>query len=157
MLKNTTSANTSLGILAGFILALMIFFNGSLAKYVHPYWSSAIVHGVGFIFGMLLFPFFPIKRPEKSDLKQKLSWWNFLGGVSGGVTVILASTAINSNLGVSGTISFMLFGQMLFSLLADQFGILGLKKRAIEKKTIIQLTFLIAGCGLIFISQNGNH
>jgi transporter family-2 protein len=152
MLKNLPTTYTIIGTTTGLILAAMIFFNGALALHVHPYWASAIVHGVGFIFGMLLYPLFPL---SKENVKIKLSWWNFLGGISGGLTVVLASTAINSNLGVSGTVAFMLFGQIIFSLISDHFGLLGLTRRRVNQRTFIQLGLVSCGCALILMSNHG--
>ena len=153
MLKNNRLVSYGLAFMAGLILAMMIYFNGSLAMNVHPYWASTIVHGIGFFFGMILFALFPFARSDKKSVKNNLPWWNFMGGISGGLTVVLASITINSSLGVSGSIAFMLLGQILFALFCDLFGFLGIPKRKLEKRTYIQIFFVSLGCALILMSN----
>ena len=137
----------------------MIFVNGSLALYVHPYWSSTIVHGIGFLFGFALYALFPFFKNKQTSSKQNgqattpLSWWNFLGGVSGGLTVIFASITINSELSVSGSVALMLLGQILFALICDYFGFLGVIKRKPTLNTYVQIFLVLTGCLMILMSK----
>lgn len=72
-------------------------------------------------------------------------WWAYLGGISGAATVILTSTAVNSPLGLSGTLALGLAGQVAFSVAADSWGLFGLPKRHPDTQDIVALGLVVMG------------
>ncbi|MEL6571762.1 MAG: DMT family transporter [Pseudomonadota bacterium] len=135
----------------GGLLTLMVWFNGTLAGYGTVLFSSWVPHLTGTVVAIaVLF----ILRPTKASTKPAPGW-AYLGGISGAVTVVLTSTAMQSPLAVSGTIALGLAGQMVFSLAADKWGLLGLPKRAPTWRDIIALLLIFAG-SLILIFWGAN-
>jgi bacterial/archaeal transporter family-2 protein len=78
----------------------------------------------------------------------QLPWWQWTGGFLGAflvaVTVILAP-----KLGASTMIAFFVAGQMLASLLLDQFGLVGYDVHPVNVWRILGAVFLVAGVVMI--------
>jgi transporter family-2 protein len=84
-------------------------------------------------------------RPTKAKQAAKIPWWAYLGGISGAVTVILTSATMSTALAISGTIALGLAGQMMFSLIADKWGMLGLPQRNPTRRDLLALALILAG------------
>ncbi len=69
----------------------------------------------------------------------------------GAAIVILTSTAVNSPLALSGTIALGLGGQVIFSLLADFFGLFGLPKRRPDLRDMAAVALILCGSALIIL------
>ena len=128
----------------------MILFNGTLAAYGSLFFSSWVPHltGTCAALGLLL-----ILRPARATA-QRPPLWTYLGGVSGAVTVMLTSAAMNTALALSGTIALGLAGQVLFSLFADMRGLFGLPQRNPTGRDLVSILLIMAG-SLIIIFYGG--
>ena len=84
-------------------------------------------------------------RPKKAKPTAKIPWWAYLGGISGAVTVMLTSATMSTALAISGTIALGLAGQMMFSLIADKWGMLGLPQRNPTRRDMLALALILAG------------
>ncbi len=135
---------------AGGLISLMLLTNGTLAQYGSLLFSSWVPHMTGTILavGILL-----LLRPKRVSLKRP-PLWAYLGGVSGGLTVIATSAAMNSALALSGTIALGLAGQIVFSLVADARGLFGLPQRTPTRRDFAGLTLIGAGA-LVLIYFGG--
>ena len=136
---------------AGGLLSLMILFNGTLAAYGSLFFASWVPHLTGTVAAVLLLV---IWRPKRVQTERP-PLWVYLGGVSGGITVMLTSATLNSALALSGTIALGLAGQMIFSLFADMRGLLGLPQRMPIKRDFVSLALIIAGSLILIFFGNG--
>lgn len=135
---------------AGGLLTLMILFNGTLAVYGSLFFSSWVPHLTGTVAALAILL---VLRPKRAASAQP-PLWTYLGGVSGALTVMLTSAAMNSALALSGTLALGLAGQVIFSLFADMRGLFALPKRMPNAKDIISLCMIIGG-SLIIIFYGG--
>lgn len=135
---------------AGGLLSLMVLFNGTLAAYGSLLFSSWVPHLTGSVAAIALLV---ILRPKRAEITRP-PLWVYLGGVSGALTVMLTSAAMNSALALSGTIALGLAGQMVFSLFADVRGLFGLPQRMPVARDYAALSLIIAG-SLILIFFGG--
>ncbi|MGV1862880.1 MULTISPECIES: DMT family transporter [Rhizobium/Agrobacterium group] len=71
--------------------------------------------------------------------------WAYLGEVSGALMVILASTSVDSPIGLSGTRALGLAGQVVFILVADICGLFGLPRSLTDARDLIVLGLILAG------------
>ncbi len=126
---------------AGGLISLMLLTNGPLAQYGTLLYSSWVPHFTGTVLaiGILL-----VMRPARVTPKRP-PLWAYLGGVSGGLTVIATSAAMNSALALSGTIALGLAGQIIFSLFADARGLFGLPQRTPTRRDFAGLGLIGAG------------
>ena len=134
----------------GGLLSLMVLSNGTLAAYGSLFFSSWVPHLTGTIAALL---FLAVIRPARTS-RTRPPLWAYLGGVSGAVTVMLTSAALNSPLALSGTIALGLAGQMVFSLIADMRGLFGLPQRMPVARDYLAVLLVIGG-SLILIFFGG--
>ena len=69
------------------------------------------------------------------------------------MTVVVASMAVNSPLGLAGTLALSLVGQISFSLVSDQFGWFGLLKRKLTIHDFISISLVVTGSLFIIYFQ----
>ncbi len=138
-------------IATGGLLTLMVLFNGALAAFTTPFFSSLAAHGTGTIAAALALLFLG-KSAAKPGL-GRAPLWAYLGGISGAVTVMLTSITVNSVLALSGTLALGLAGQVVFGLLADRFGLLGMQRRTPTMRDIGALVLIVGGSLLIIFSE----
>ena len=128
--------NYIISLIVGAITSIMIFFNGSLSNgYGNPL-STVLIHFVGLI-GILAVFF--IKRARMT----------YSAGLVGIGTVMFTNLSYEK-LGVSLPLALGLLGQTAFSLLADHFGLLGMKVIKVNPKKLIGLG--IIGIGICIMA-----
>lgn len=159
MTSPTTQRLNPLHLLAAFgsggLLTLAIFVNGEAGRLGGPVFSSWLAHGVGTVVAVIVLAF--IWRGQRVAAKAaqanagKPPIWAYLGGVFGAVTVILTSVAVNSPLALAGTLALGLAGQVVLSLAADYWGLLGLPKRRLDLRDAGAVILIASGSLLIIL------
>ncbi|MDF2798339.1 MAG: rane protein [Devosia sp.] len=138
----------------GGLLSLAVFINGEAARYGGPMFSSWLAHGVGMVVSaIVLAVIWRRQRAAKAAAESeagKAPLWAYIGGVLGAATVMLTSTAVNSPLALAGTLALGLVGQVVLSLAADFWGLLGLPKRRLGWRDGAAV-LLIGGGSLVII------
>lgn len=136
---------------AGWLISFMLLFNGTLAATGTLLFSSWVPHATGTVAALLILLVF---RPKQAK-GPPAPLWAYLGGVSGAVTVVLTSAAMNSALALSGTIAVGLAGQVVFSLLADMRGMFGMPKIMPTLRDLAALGLILAGTTvLVFLGSS---
>lgn len=126
----------------GGLLTLMLWFNGTLAVTGSLLFSSWVPHATGSILAIAVLLYL---RPQKAKPTSKIPWWAYLGGISGAATVMLTSATMATSLAISGTIALGLAGQMIFSLIADKWGMMGLPQRNPTRRDMLALILIMSG------------
>lgn len=135
---------------AGSLLSLMVLFNGTLAQYGSLLFSSWVPHATGTIAALVALA---VLRPRRA-LTARAPLWAYAGGLSGAVTVMATSYALNTPLALSGTLAIGLAGQMVFGLIADARGLFGLRQRMPTARDLMALALIVAGSlVLIFLGR----
>jgi bacterial/archaeal transporter family-2 protein len=135
----------------GGLLTLMVLFNGEMAAFTTPFFSSLAAHGTGTVAAALALLI--IGRKVTTSTAGRAPLWAYLGGISGAVTVMLTSVTVNSVLALSGTLALGLAGQVVFGLAADRFGLFGLPRRQPTLRDIGALALIVGGSLLIIFSE----
>lgn len=140
---------------SGALLTLAIFVNGEAGRYGGALFSSWIAHGVGTVVAVIIVAFIWRRQRAEATLATakagKAPLWAYLGGVCGAVTVMLTSTSVNSPLALAGTLALGLAGQVVLSLAADYWGLLGLAKRRLDLRDACAVILIAAGSLLIIL------
>lgn len=143
--------------LSGGLLTLMIHFNGQLAHYGSPLFSSWTAHGTGTVAAILFMAVLWRKRSTPSAPRAPAPLWAYFGGLMGAVTVMLSGVTVNTALALSGTLALGLVGQVVFSLIADRWGLFGLPRKRPTLRDMAALGLILAGSFLIiFFGQAGS-
>lgn len=158
-MTSSTERLNPLHLLAAFgtggLLTLMVYFNGELGRYGNALFSSWAAHGTGTIAAVILLAVLWRRRPTATEGKPRAPLWAYLGGLSGGATVMLTSTAVNTPLALAGTLALGLAGQVAFGLAADRWGLFGLPRRDLSPRDVGALALIIAGSALIILFGMG--
>lgn len=143
-------------LVGGATLAIMIGLNSQLAALLTPVYASWLAHGLGAISALLIIGLTGLTRPVSfSSTSAKAPFWSYLGGIPGAVVVVMVAITVNSPLGLTGTLVLSICGQVLFSLLSDQWGWFGLFKRQLTLQRLITLVPILTG-SLLIISAKGS-
>lgn len=88
-----------------------------------------------------------VKWPTGAQIASA-PWWSWLGGICG-CTLVFAATVAVSRIGSVGVVAALLTGQLIVSLIIDQFGLLGHDVRTISPGRAVGLLLLVGGVYLI--------
>ena len=139
---------------SGGLLSLAVFVNGEAGRYGGAMFSSWLAHGVGMLVALVLLAL--VWRGQRESVNAAKAQaggaplWAYLGGILGAATVMLTSTSVNSPLALAGTLALGLAGQVVLSLAADSWGLLGLPRRRLDLRDA-GAVILIAGGSLLII------
>ncbi|WEJ59680.1 DMT family transporter [Devosia sp. FJ2-5-3] len=140
---------------SGGLLTLAVFVNGEAGRFGGAMFSSWLAHGVGTIVAIPLLAL--VWRDQRraaaqaSETVGKAPLWGYLGGIIGAATVMLTSTSVNSPLALAGTLALGLAGQVILSLAADFWGLLGLPRRRLDWRDAGAVALIAAGSLLIIL------
>lgn len=139
--------NYFISVFTGIILAIMISLNGQVSNIFGNYASSVIIHFIGLI-GIILVLIFT--KSKIQNLKG-IPFYMFTGGLIGILTVLFTNASF-IGLGVSLTVSLSLLGQLVTSLIIDNFGYFNMPVVEFDKKKILGLVIIIAGIYVMTLS-----
>jgi transporter family-2 protein len=129
-------------VLAGGATALQAPTNAKLAGAVAgPVNAAFVSFAVGIVAAFLH------ARPDMAAVKG-LPAYAWIGGLYGAVFVVAAAWAV-PRLGVATTITLMVAGQLLISLVLDHFGALGVPRAPISLTRVAGVALVIAGVVLV--------
>ena len=138
--KEVEKMNYFVSVFTGVILAIMVSLNGGVSNAAGNYASSVIIHFIGLI-GIIFVLIF-----TKSKIKnlKGIPFYMFSGGLIGVLTVLFTN-ASSGVLGVSLTVSLTLLGQLVTSLVIDNFGYFNMPVVKFDKRKILGLVIIITG------------
>ncbi|NGP18138.1 DMT family transporter [Devosia aurantiaca] len=140
---------------SGVLLTFAVFINAEAGRYGGALFSSWLAHGTGTIAAILfLAVLWRHQRVEAAASEARIGkapLWAYLGGIVGAATVMLTSTSVNTPLALAGTLALGLAGQVLLSLAADFWGLLGLPKRRLDLRDAGAVILIVAGSLLIIL------
>ncbi len=144
----------SIALVGGALLAAMIALNSYLVVYVSPLGASWIAHGTGaFVALCIVYWVRHFIKPIQPANGTAAPYWAFLGGIPGAFVVVLAVIVVNSPMGLSGAMVLGIVGQVVFGLLADQWGWFGMVRRKLTRRRSFSSLLILAGCFLIIFSK----
>ncbi|MBS0350932.1 MAG: DMT family transporter [Proteobacteria bacterium] len=147
-----------LALSGGLLLALMIDYNSLMAKHSTPLFASWTAHGVGTITSLFFIVLFSklilINKEEIQSKSADAPVWSYLGGIPGALTVVLAAVTVNTTLGLSGTLSLMLVGQIIFGMISDRMGLFGMQKRELTMIDFLVILCVLSGSCLIIFNRS---
>ncbi|MFM2278374.1 MAG: hypothetical protein RLZZ444_605 [Pseudomonadota bacterium] len=147
-----------LAIASGGMLAGMIKINSTLAQETTALTASWTAHAVGAaaaaVFVLANRSFSGSIAPSEPANAGRAPLWSYLGGVPGAFAVALSAMAVNSVLGLSTALAFLLAGQLLFGLFSDAIGLLGTPRRRLGLLDL--LSVILVGLGSFILLEAGS-
>lgn len=128
-----------LTLITGFIVSVMIFFNGELSAQAGIYTAAVIIHIAGVFSAWMLCRL----RNQKIRKISGLPLYLYLGGAFGVLTTLFANMAF-SKISMTSIIALELLGQTCASLGVDATGWMGMQKSQLTKAVVpgLVLSFL---------------
>lgn len=136
----------SSGVLVGFLIAIMVMINGTLARFVGDYAATVIIHTIGLVLISLIL----LGKKEKIKLSRQIPLYWFSGGAIGAFMIIFNNMCFE-NLGVSLTLALGLVGQLIASAVIDHYGLFGLNMTKFKKEKILGFLTIFAGITIMVI------
>ncbi|MFT8907775.1 MAG: DMT family transporter [Lentilactobacillus diolivorans] len=140
-----------LGVGGGIVNACQVAINGDLGRVLKsPSKASYISLLTGTI--LLLVIVYFVDRPKVGLIRGRLvghhAWWIWIGGVFG-AAFVFGNSYLVPIIGTGMTVAIVLVGQLLGSLMIDEFGWVGAKKNPINLLQIIGLLIMVFGVFVI--------
>jgi bacterial/archaeal transporter family-2 protein len=140
---------------SGGLLTFAVFLNAEAGRYGGALFSSWLAHATGTVAAIILLAV--LWRRQRSEAAAarasfgRAPLWAYCGGLVGAATVMLTSTTVNTPLALAGTLALGLAGQVLLSLAADLWGLLGLPKRRLDWRDAGAVVLIVGGSLLIIL------
>ncbi|MBC5815090.1 MAG: DMT family transporter [Candidatus Eremiobacteraeota bacterium] len=137
-----------LAILAGAGLPVQLGMNNQLRIMTGSPMSAAFI---SFLVGALTLGVYVVllRQPLPSPLQIATApWWVWLGGVVGVIYIVVA-IVVAPKIGPAVLFSLVVAGQMLNSLIIDQFGLFGFEVHHISPLRVLGVALLVGGVVLI--------
>ncbi len=138
-----------LALLSGFCLAIQPAVNGHLGIGISSGIQAALI---SFLIGTILLIAINVILKQMTSVKmafqKKAPWWFYMGGFLGALYVFFA-LVITPEIGTGAFVIFVLIGQMIVSLLIDNYGLLQSRVRKVSMIQIIGLIVMLIGAGIV--------
>lgn len=141
-------ALSALAFVAGTAITVQFAVNAELRKAAGgPVSASALSFLVG---TLLLFAIVAIARqtPQSLASLSAAPWWAWAGGLLGAFFVV-SSVVLTPRLGVAATFGFIIAGQMITSIVLDQFGLLQLPVQPATALRLVGAALVVSGAYLV--------
>jgi bacterial/archaeal transporter family-2 protein len=133
---------------AGLMLTVQVGLNSTLGRAVGNVRFAVFANFTVGLAGILLYVVASRDAwPTREDLAT-VPMWAWCGGLLGAFYVAVA-TLIGPRIGAAALLALTVFGQLLASVLVDQFGWLGFPTQPISPTKIAGAVLLLGGVGLI--------
>ena len=141
------------GVSAGAMLSLQAVLNSEIGRRAGLFGTVLIMTIIGFTTTLLIVLIFP----QTSNLRNApgLSEWYLYIGAFLGVIIMVAPVFLVPRIGATLTLTGLVVGQLLLSVVIDHFGWLNTPRSEIDLARIAGVVLLIAGAYLIGLQNNG--
>jgi transporter family-2 protein len=144
---NGSLTSTLLGcaaLVAGALVPFQAGSNAALGRTLgHPLWATLVSLLISLLVLLPVLLSLRVPAPLFGHASQ-LPLWGWLGGLAG-VIYISAALLITPRLGATGFIVCVIAGQMLASLLIDNFGLMGLPQKEINVARVAGVLLILIG------------
>jgi bacterial/archaeal transporter family-2 protein len=140
--------NCLLAVLAGTLIPLQAGINSRLREYLSsPYYATMVSVAVSLLAVIVFCLATRLPLPSQSAIST-VPPWAWTGGLVGVVYVFLV-LLLAHKLGATALVAGVIAGQMICSLILDQFGLIGFAQHPLNPGRIAGIVLLIAGVALI--------
>jgi transporter family-2 protein len=137
-----------LALLAGATLAAQIGINSSLRVALGSPVLAALVNFMVGLAGLMVFALLTRTSLPGREAVASAPWWAWVGGLLGAFYVTMAAL-VGQRLGVTALLALTVTGQLVASLVIDQYGLLGMAQQGITLGKIVGAILLMAGMLLV--------
>jgi bacterial/archaeal transporter family-2 protein len=133
-------------VLIGFLITIMVTFNGILDSYLSSYFSLLVIHSVGLVTLLIVL----MVKKEKLRIKGNIPVYLFSGGAIGVIMVFLNNLCF-AELGASLTLALGVLGQLVLAAFIDHYGLLHMNIYKFQRKKLIGFGIILIGIVIMTI------
>ena len=136
-------------LICGAVLTTQVGSNALLGKFLNnPYIPAAVNMVTGLIFTVLLLLIVHKPLPAIGQLRAA-PWWTWLAGGFLGTAYLTANILLAPKLGAAALVGLVVTGQLLFAVLADNYGWLGFEQHGVTLWRGLGCVLMVGGVALI--------
>lgn len=135
-----------LAAVVGLASGLQVLVNSNLNRAADLPLTTLVVNVVAAAAVLIIYLIFSRQSPA---VLKNANWYAFVGGLLG-VIIVMGSTFLIPKLGLSVTSGIIIVSQLTFAMLADHYGLLGVRHMAVDPGRIMALLLMIVGIYLFF-------
>jgi transporter family-2 protein len=147
MLASKSLFLPGIGIIAGGLIAIQSVLNSSLGQRIGSLGSVLVLTGISAIVLIILIAIFP-STSALSNLPGIRDWHLYIGGILG-VFILAAPIFLVPKIGTTTTLIAIVFGQSLFALIIDHFGLFASPRIEINLVRVFGVLLVAAGAYLV--------
>jgi len=133
-----------IALVAGALVPLQAASNAELGRALgHPLWATVVSLLVSVVIAIPVILAMRVPAPLLNQIGQ-LPIWVWFGGIAG-VIYITSALILVPRLGATRFIVCVIAGQMLISLILDQYGLMNLPVKEINAGRLVGVTFVLLG------------
>ncbi len=132
--------------LSGILIIFVNYLNSIMGQESSVFFATSYYHLSGFV----VFTIILLLKKEKFINLKELEFRYFLPGLFSVFTILIASFVMPV-IGATMLMAFNLIGQTITSNLIDHYGLLGMRKRPLEKKKLIGYSIILLGIIIMFL------
>jgi transporter family-2 protein len=139
-----------LAVVAGAALPVQFSINAQLRGWLHG--SAVVAAAVSFFVGTIALVLIAVilREPWSGGAVRYVPWWLWTGGLIGAFYV-LSSIILLPRLGAAATVAFVLGGQVVASIVLDNFGWLNVPKHELSPGRLVGAALIAGGVALVQI------
>lgn len=135
-----------LAVVVGLAGGLQVLVNSNLNKTVDLPLTTLVVNVVAAAAVLTIYLIFSRQSPA---VLKNANWYAFIGGLLG-VIIVMGSTFLIPKLGLSITSSIIIVSQLTFAMVADHYGLLGVRHIPVDTGRVLALLLMVVGIYLFF-------
>lgn len=133
----------------GAFMAVQPAINGQLRWKVGSPAHAAMISTFVSTIALLLFVFMFERKPWPNvEMVRETPWWMWTGGLLGAAYVAL-SIVLVQRLGGAVAFSLIILGQMVFALVIDHFGLLGVPQHELTPQRLFAVALVVSGAAML--------
>src|SRR4051794_6324280 len=127
----------------GMAIAAQALINAKLNSYAgNGVLAATISFAVGLVALLAVLVFVP--APVRTASLWSAPWWAWIGGALGALYIVISIYAV-PRIGAAALLSAAVFGQLVFSLVADHFGFFGINTHPVSAPRLVGVVLVMAG------------
>lgn len=138
-------------LICGVVLTTQVGSNTLLSKSLNdPYIPAAVNMVIGLVFTVLLLLVVHKPLPDVAHIRTA-PWWTWIGGGVLGTAYLTGNILLAPKLGAAALVGLVVTGQLLFAVLADNYGWLGFEQH--DATLWRGLGCVLMMCGVVLIAK----
>jgi bacterial/archaeal transporter family-2 protein len=136
-------------VLLGVVLTMQVATNTQLGKALHNPYIPATVNMVIGLFATVILTWSLTSEWPSREMVRAAPWYTWLAGGLMGVAYLTGTILLAPRLGAGALVGLIVAGQLIFSVLLDNFGWIGFEQHAASIPRLAGCALMIAGVFLI--------